>query len=182
MYWPKDISSLAIFGGQQEQLNHFCRTGLTCSIAGFFPHASGSTSNGYAKVKRIWDDGDTVELSMDMPVELIQANPKVRADAGKVAITRGPLVYCLEETDNGSNLCSISIPLDNSFTLEKDNSLPAGVVAISAKAFRTDETEWPDDLYRPAVKKEKETNIRAVPYCLWCNRKPGEMTVWIRQK
>jgi DUF1680 family protein len=137
---------------------------------------------GYAKIKRIWNDGDTVELSMDMPAELIQANPNVRADAGKVAIARGPLVYCLEEVDNGSNLSAISIQLDCSFEYEEDSSLPHGAVAIRTTAFRTDDKGWSDELYRPAVKAEKETSIKAVPYCMWCNRKPGEMTVWIRQR
>lgn len=139
-------------------------------------------SMGYAKIKRIWNDGDTVELSMDMPAELIQANPKVWADAGKVAIARGPLVYCLEEVDNGSNLSAISIPLDCSFVYEEDSSLPNGAVALRTTAIKTDDKGWSDELYRPAVNAEKETSIKAVPYCMWCNRKPGEMTVWIRQR
>lgn len=136
---------------------------------------------GYAKIKRTWKDGDTVELSMDMPVQLIQANPKVRADAGKVAITRGPLVYCLEEVDNGSNLPSISIPLECSFEYEADDSLPNGAVAIRTTAFRTVDNDWSDELYRPAVNTEKKISIKAVPYCMWCNRKPGEMIVWINR-
>jgi len=137
---------------------------------------------GYAKISRIWNDGDTVELSMDMPAELIQANPKVRADAGKVAITRGPLVYCLEEIDNGSNLSAISIPLDCSLEIENESSLSNGAVAIRTKAIRTDDTDWSDELYRPAANMEKETSIKAVPYSMWCNRKPGEMAVWIRHR
>ena len=137
---------------------------------------------GYAKISRIWNDEDTVELSMDMPAELIQANPKVRADAGKVAITLGPLVYCLEEVDNGSNLSAISIPLDCSLEIEKDSSFSNGAVAIRTTAIRTDDKCWPDELYRPAVNTEKETSIKAVPYSMWCNRKPGEMAVWIRYR
>lgn len=137
---------------------------------------------GYAKINRIWNDEDAVELSMDMPAELIQANPKVRADAGKVAITRGPLVYCLEEIDNGSNLSAISIPLDCSLEIEKDNSFLNDAVTIRTTAIRTDDKCWPDELYRPAVNTEKETIIKAVPYSMWCNRRPGEMTVWIRYR
>ena len=139
-------------------------------------------SNGYAKISRIWNDGDTVELSMDMSAELIQANPNVRADAGKVAIARGPLIYCLEEVDNGSNLSAISIPLDCKLVYEKDSSLPNGAVVIKTEAIRTDYTGWSDELYRPAANVEKETSIKAVPYFMWCNRKPGEMNVWIRQR
>ena len=114
---------------------------------------------------------------MDMPAGLIQANPKVRADAGKVAIARGPLVYCLEEVDNGSNLSARSIPLDCSLVYEKDSSLPNGAVAIRTKAIRTDDTGWSDELYRPATNTKKETSIKAVPYFMWCNRKPGELNV-----
>ncbi|MFT3984244.1 MAG: hypothetical protein QM697_10060 [Lachnospiraceae bacterium] len=71
--------------------------------------------------------------------ELIQANSKVRADAGKVGITRGPPVYCLGEIDNGSNLSAISIPLDSSLKREKDSSLSNGAIAITTTAIKADD-------------------------------------------
>jgi len=159
----------------------WCRN-FKLSVNGKVLEAGVDISMGYTKIKRIWKDGDTVEISMDMPAELIQANPKVRADAGKVAIVRGPLVYCLEEADNGSNLSAISISTDCRLVCEKDSSLPMGAVAIRTNGFRTDETSWSDELYRPAANMEKEASIKAVPYFMWCNRKPGEMIVWIRRR
>ena len=60
--------------------------------------------NGYAVIDRLWQDGDRIELALDMPVTLVRANPRIYEDVGKVAVSRGPLVYCLEEADNTRNL------------------------------------------------------------------------------
>ena len=184
--WDGNVRLKATAFGEKEftlalRIPSWCRN-YKLAVNGKVLETGVDISKGYAKIRRIWNDGDTVELSMDMPAELIQANPKVRADAGKVAIARGPLVYCLEEVDNGSNLSAISIPLDCSLVYEKDSSLPKVAVAIRTKAIRTEDTGWADELYRPAANIEKETSIKAVPYFMWCNRKPGEMNVWIRQK
>ena len=136
---------------------------------------------GYARIKRLWKPGDTIELTLPMPVERTEANPNVRADSGKVAIQRGPVVYCLEEIDNGPNLSEISLPDDAALRARYDKNLLGGVTVITAKARRRDDSLWKDCLYRPASSKTKVVNIRAVPYYAWCNRKPGEMLVWIRQ-
>ena len=61
-------------------------------------------NNGYAPVRVVWKDGDTIELDLPMPVKRVKANPKVEADKGRVAIQRGPIVYCLEAVDNGGNV------------------------------------------------------------------------------
>lgn len=90
-----------------------------------------------------------------MEVQLVQAHPRVSADAGKVAIQRGPVIYCLEETDNGPNLADIvlktGVPLGASY----DAGLLGGVVVITGEATRSELAAWE-------------------------NRKPGEMLVWIR--
>ncbi|MDP4090842.1 MAG: glycoside hydrolase family 127 protein [Bacillota bacterium] len=141
---------------------------------------SSKMADGYAIVLNKWQDGDCIELKLEMHVEFIQANPKVRADAGKVAIQRGPLVYCLEEVDNGSNLNSVSIDTSAGLEEEYDESLPGGAVAVRAKGIRIDEEGWSNKLYRPFEHKTKEVQLKAVPYYLWGNRTPGEMLVWIR--
>ncbi|MDF2988776.1 MAG: hypothetical protein K0R50_4286, partial [Eubacterium sp.] len=140
------------------------------------------TADGYARAKHSWKQGDKVELNLDMDIKLMQANPLVRADAGKVAIQRGPLVYCLEELDNGSNLSAVSIPLDSSLVAEFDADLFGGTVIIKGNAFRTDSSDWGESLYKVAEAKEKPISIKAVPYCSWGNRNSGEMLVWIKQK
>jgi DUF1680 family protein len=139
------------------------------------------TKKGYAKVKRLWKSGDTIELTLPMPVERIEANPNVRMNSGKVALQRGPVVYCLEEIDNGPNLSEITLPADASLRARYDKDLLGGVTVITAKARRRDDSSWKDCLYRTEASRMKTVNIQAVPYFAWCNRKPGEMLVWIRQ-
>lgn len=139
-----------------------------------------NASKGYARLDRIWRDGDCVQLDLAMPVEIMQAHPNVRADAGKVAITRGPLVFCLEEVDNGSQLASIALPANAHLTATFDEHLLGGTVVITGEAFREDPSGWDNTLYRPAQTNFKRVSIKAIPYSLWCNRTPGEMLVWIR--
>lgn len=117
-----------------------------------------------------------------MPVEVIQANPKVRADAGKVAIQRGPLVYCLEEIDNGENLSALSININSGFTTGVDGELPNCAVVIKGKAMHTSCEKWEDALYKTYSVDEREVEFKAIPYFMWGNRKPGEMLVWVNKK
>lgn len=139
--------------------------------------------DGYVKINRVWNRGDVVELELSMPVMLMQSNPNVRADAGRVAIQRGPLVYCFEEIDNGKNLQAISIPDDSELTAEFDKDLFGGTMVIKGKAERIDDSTWTEEqLYRPYENRTIPINIKAIPYCLWNNRGPGEMLVWIRHK
>lgn len=137
---------------------------------------------GYVLLKRVWKEGDKVELEFDMPVVMMEAHPGVRANAGRVAIQRGPLVYCIEEIDNGSNLSAVSIPGDAEFTAEYKEDVLGGVVVIKGKGYRRDEPDWDSSLYRKSRDNEKDVDITAVPYSRWGNRNPGEMMVWIRKR
>ncbi|MCP6434886.1 glycoside hydrolase family 127 protein, partial [Klebsiella pneumoniae] len=65
---------------------------------------TGEVSRGYLYLNRSWQEGDTLTLTLPMPVRRVYGNPQVRQQAGKVALQRGPLIYCLEEADNGANL------------------------------------------------------------------------------
>ncbi len=143
---------------------------------------SAEIKDGYAFIKREWKKGDTIELDMDMICELVRTNPAVRANAGKVAIQRGPIVYCIEEEDNGKNLSAISIPLNSKLYSEYEESFLGGCVFIRLEGCRTDAAGWGDKLYKPAEEKELASEFKAVPYCMWGNRNPGEMQVWIRQR
>jgi hypothetical protein len=117
-----------------------------------------------------------------MIAELVEANPNVRADAGKVAVMRGPIIYCLEEVDNGANLSAILINTDNALRAVYDENLLGGAVVIHGKGLRTDESDWGNNLYRPFGPNEKEVPITAIPYFLWGNRGLGEMQTWIRHR
>ena len=138
---------------------------------------------GYAYIHDNWNDGDKIELTLPMPIEFIEADPLLRADNGKVAITRGPIVYCLESADNGDVLDGLRICDFNSFSTYQDNSLFDGAVYIEGTAMKR--KSWQDDspLYRRVnVNDELPVRIKAIPYALWDNRDDTrEMTVWIRK-
>jgi DUF1680 family protein len=138
---------------------------------------------GYARITRLWRAGDKIEVRLSMPIERIHAHPAVRANAGKVALRRGPVVYCLEEVDNGPNLPGFSLPQDAVLTLgEWDQSL-GGVPVIHGVARCSKITsQWEHVLYSPAGPKREEVAMRAIPYFAWGNRQPGEMLVWIREE
>jgi len=107
----------------------------------------------------------------------------VRANAGKVAIQRGPVVYCLEEVDNGPNLPNLSLPQDAKLTLGGCDQSRGGAPDIHGVARRSEITsQWRDVLYSPIALEREEVALRAIPYFAWGNRQPGEMLVWIREE
>jgi len=138
-------------------------------------------TRGYALVKRLWKQGDDVTLRLAMPVERIQANPEVRDNVGKVALQRGPVLYCLEEVDHGKNVFDITLPRNAEFSIKYDPDLLGGVSVISTTAYRSEENEWKNTLYKIANNNRKIIDIQAVPYFAWANRAPGEMVVWIKE-
>ncbi|WP_175639286.1 glycoside hydrolase family 127 protein [Metabacillus schmidteae] len=137
--------------------------------------------NGYVYINRNWKAEDTVELVFPMVIERIQSNPQVRQNVGKVALQRGPIVYCLEQVDNDENLHGFFLPRDAELTAEFVPDLLDGVVVISGEAERIVEADW-NSLYRPVSDQTTPVQIKAVPYYAWCNREPGEMIVWINEK
>jgi len=144
------------------------------------PFAGAFSPNGYLLLTRSWRKGDSVELSLDMQARFVYADPLVREDAGKLAIQRGPLVYCLEEIDNGPDLHAISVSPDAFISESYDPDTLGGVVALSLEARRDDTSRRPDYPYDSVAPSTHPVTIVAVPYFAWCNRKPGEMLVWIR--
>jgi DUF1680 family protein len=136
---------------------------------------------GYARLRRRWNPGETVELTLPMPVERVEANPAVASTAGRVALQRGPLVYCLEEVDNGASLDDLILPRNAKLDAKFDRNLLGGVIVIRGRASRVDRIAWRGDLYRFAGSKAKSSTLKAVPYCVWDNRRPGEMLVWVRE-
>ncbi|MBB3113089.1 hypothetical protein FHS18_005192 [Paenibacillus phyllosphaerae] len=137
---------------------------------------------GYAKVNRIWTEGDLAEWLLPMETTLIAAHPAIRADAGRAAIQRGPLVYCLEEADNGKPLTSLSLSNEPNLSDYLDAELLGGCVVVEGDGLVTDDTAWPEgQLYRPLSKETTAVRFKAIPYFLWGNRQAGEMSVWMRQ-
>jgi len=137
-------------------------------------------TRGYARVARRWRDGDVVSLSLAMPIERVAASPAVCADAGKVAIQRGPLVYCLEQCDHAAGVLSMALPDKARLAARFEPKLLGGCTVIEGEARAVSSAGWGQRLYRPAGDvRTRRVNLRAVPYCLWANRKPGAMTVWM---
>jgi len=134
----------------------------------------GSTAvNGYAVIDRIWEKGDRLDLTFPMPIERVHSDPRVEADLGRVALRRGPLVYCLEGIDNRDHLASLVIPSDATLKQEFKKSLLGGVTVIRGQADRIERSG--------SETKAVREDFTAIPYYLNSNRAPSELAVWIAE-
>lgn len=137
-------------------------------------------ADGYLEIRRQWTLGDTVELDLPMPVERIYAHPRVNMDIGRVALRRGPLIYCVEQVDNpGIPVDGIRLPREGRVMNERRPDLFDGVVTIVAEGAVVSAADWDDALYRTEPPRSDPVAFTAVPYYLWANRTPGRMRVWI---
>lgn len=145
--------------------------------------ATPETVRGYAQLKRKWRRGDVVELSLPMPVQRLKAHPKVEANVGRVALQRGPLIYCLEAADNKGAVRNLVIPPDAVLKAEHRANLLGGVTVITGSALALHRAPWPETLYLPATAVPGVTTVEftAIPYFANANREPGEMQVWIAE-
>ena len=141
--------------------------------------------DGYLPITNTWRPGDVLELELSMPAQAVWAHPAVRQMQGRVAIQRGPIVYCVESADNTvENLDRIMLDPAQiaDFTVEYRPELLGGVNVLRGPAAMIDQAGWDDaTLYRyqqPPTTQPIE--VTAVPYCVWDNREPGEMRVWFR--
>lgn len=137
--------------------------------------------NGYLGIRRTWQKGVQIKLNLAMPVRFIRSNSNVRDYAGKVAVQRGPIVYCAEEIDNGKGLQELVVDTAGTVTLDKDDSLMEDTRVIYLTGYR-DKAEG-DALYceYEAEKDFLPCRIRTIPYFQWGNRADGqEMRVWLR--
>ncbi|ACI56884.1 protein of unknown function DUF1680 [Rhizobium leguminosarum bv. trifolii WSM2304] len=154
--------------------------GATLSVNGEMLDLAANIRDGYARIDRQWTDGDRVALSLPLSLRPQYANPKVRQDAGRVALMRGPLVYCVETTDNGEDLNAIVLPRElpaaETVVLKDLND----AVALDLKVEREETSNWGTPLYRQAPAERQVATARFVPYHLWDNRGPGEMLVWVQ--
>jgi DUF1680 family protein len=121
--------------------------------------------DGYVHLQRRWQAGDVVELDLPMPVQRVYAHEKVQDDQGKVALMRGPIVYCLEAVDQpGVDLFRLVLPRETDLRAEHHAELLGGVTVLQGSA-RAD--------------AERPVTLTAVPYYAWANREKGAMTVWV---
>ncbi len=134
---------------------------------------------GFVRLRREWQPGDRIEIEFDMPVLRLQAHPAVRENCGRVALQRGPWLYCFEEVDNGGQLHDLRLPAHAQLQPCFESDLLGGLMTLAGTAFRRNPDTWNDALYRQARTELVETPIKAIPYYAWDNRAPGEMLVWI---
>jgi uncharacterized protein len=128
--------------------------------------------NGYAVLSRTWKKNDIVEVNLPMEVRKVIASDKLTEDAGKIALQRGPIMYCAEWPDNHGRVSNIVLPAGTVFTAEYKPGLLNGIIVLN-----TDATAVITDTKENKVNTVKQS-FMAIPYYAWANRGKGEMTVW----
>jgi DUF1680 family protein len=122
---------------------------------------------GYATIQRKWSPGDVIELNLPMPVRRVQAHERVKDDIGKVALERGPIVYCAEWADNGGKVLDLVIPDEAQFEIEHREDLLGGITIIRGDVLN---------------KTGQTKQLTAIPYYAWSHRGAGEMAVWLERR
>ncbi|MEO8154359.1 MAG: beta-L-arabinofuranosidase domain-containing protein [Rhizobacter sp.] len=165
----------------------WCNEGATVAVNGE-PVADAPVAGHYLAIARRWRRGDRVQLSLPMPVRVWESNPRVAENTQRVALSRGPLLYCVEGVDHaGVDLAALAVDpqagLLPGFEAEKLD----GVVVLRGpgQCLASGET-WPDGpLYRPVLHETaappQPAAITAIPYFSWQNRGPSPMRVWLRR-
>ena len=139
-------------------------------------------ARGYAGVRRLWSKGDVVALNLPMSPERLYAHPLVRMDVGRVALRRGPLIYCIEEADNpGQPVQTHELPREAAIEACWRADLFDGVVTLTAPAMRLVPGNAEGALYSANPPITRDAMLIAIPYFLWANREPGSMQVWIAE-
>lgn len=137
---------------------------------------------GYLTIERTWTKGDVVALDIPMDARRIYANPAVKADVGKVALARGPLVFCLEQVDNPkAPVGNIFLPPKSKIAARKKKML-GGTVVLEAAANSLSRKQWEGSLYLELPPVTVPTKLTAIPYYQWANRGANAMRVWINEK
>ena len=147
------------------------------------PEGEVTVKDGYYYITRCWSKDDTITLGFPMKIRRIRSNTKVRENIGKVAFTRGPIVYCLEEKDNQSNLHLITVPKNAGFTTQSFSILDREMIALTSKGIRILPEASVDAKLYSDIEDEmtEETDLTWIPYYTWANRGEGEMQVWVRE-
>ncbi|MFS2722135.1 glycoside hydrolase family 127 protein [Bacteroides thetaiotaomicron] len=129
-------------------------------------------NDGYLSIARKWKKGDVVEVHFDMIPRIVKANPKVEADHGRVAVERGPIVYCAEWPDNRFNVHSILLNQHPQFKVTDKPELLYGIrqITTDAQALSYDKT---------GKLVTKDVELTLIPYYAWAHRGEGDMEVWL---
>lgn len=138
------------------------------------------TDKGYLIINRVWKKGDVVSLHLDMPVRTVVANPQVTDDRGRVAVERGPLVYCAEAADNSShNIFRFLMPTNPQFNVVDRTINGQHQVSFGVKAIEVDGQSVDTDA--DGRVKVSDTRLTLIPYYAWNHRGANDMEVWLPQ-
>ncbi|MBA2681264.1 MAG: glycoside hydrolase family 127 protein [Ktedonobacteraceae bacterium] len=138
----------------------------------------------YVEIRREWQSGDVVHLSLPMEVRMLVSNSHVAPDYSRVAMMRGPLVYCAEQVDNpGVDLANVVLPAQPAWETVERPDLLGGIRTIQTRALLTN-PQPPDEAslyrsYNAARPTYTSTSLTAIPYYAWANREAGAMQVWL---
>jgi DUF1680 family protein len=129
-------------------------------------------AHGYATLHRRWKSGDVVQLTLDMPAQLVEASAKVEADQNRVALMRGPIVYCFEGADNGAAVQNLVIPPGTGFTPEYKSNVLGGMTILTGMATAIFQNEANQVTLTPF-------KVTAIPFYANANRGTTPMQVWM---
>lgn len=135
------------------------------------------SENGYVYITADFHANDKIEIEFGMECTKMYCNDHVPFNAGRIALMRGPLVYCIEECDNGKQLWDLRVTGDMIRDVYEPETL-GGVTALYVEGKR--DTSKDNQLYSTRKSKKIPCMIKFIPYYAWCNREPGEMSVWVR--
>lgn len=127
---------------------------------------------GFARIRRYWRPGDVIELDLPMPVRRVLSHNYVKDNIGKVALERGPIVYCAEWVDNGGKVLNLLLPDESELQAEYREDLLKGLVVVKGKALAM-------SVGKDSQAVKKEQDFTAIPYYAWAHRGVGEMAVWL---
>ena len=128
---------------------------------------------GFARIRRKWKKGDVVELNLPMPIRRVLSHEHVKDNVGRVALQRGPIVYCAEWPDNSGRVSNLILPDDAVLRPEYHKDMLGGVTAIYGTVRALYSSEGEDS------EVTKEQDFVAIPYYAWAHRGKGEMAVWL---
>jgi uncharacterized protein len=136
--------------------------------------------SGYAVISRAWNSGDELTVQFEMPFQRHFSNFEIAANRGRTAFSRGPMIYCAEETDNGHHLDRLIVDPEKPATINRETGELGEIVTLSVPGVAEELHEGP--LYPLSLPAKNPCSIKMIPYYAWDNRAPGEMLVWLRQE
>lgn len=182
--WSGDVK-LEINPMKEEEFSIFLRVPDWCEGAKIIlgNKTIVSKSSRYVEVRKVWHQGDALKVIFKMPIRSIVSHPHVSNNFARIALKRGPIVYCLEQIDNPeADVWNIMIANLSKLTSKYEPKLLGGIMTISGEGMAFNQMVWRNKLYTPLERlnmKNKRIRIKAIPYYAWGNREPGPMITWI---